>query len=234
MKKTSLRIILSLSLILIVAITLMINNNSIAFASDMSPDRVVLHGTYEGSFSPDTAYVSIGVIDTKSDTVSEVSTLEYTPTNLDIVLSTLEKSGISAENISTREMNISYEMFQNMRANNGSRVSNLVEFKTTDIANLENLITTLNSNATVKCIRYALEDTATSYTSVLNGAIENATMKLNSLVPSGDYRIAEIMEDGCYNPTVYNSFCNINGEISSDSAINMCGNVRVVFEKVGE
>ena len=182
-----------------------------------------------------TAYVTMGVIDNKSnDTVSEVSTLEYNPTNLDVILSSLENNGIVKENISTMQIDMPYEMFENMRANT-TRVTNMIEFKTTDIDNLENLISTISqNNATVKNIRYSLENTEDNYATLLNGAIDNATNKLNSLVPDSNYRVAEIVEEGCYSPCKYNCYTNINGEVTTDSCISMCGNVRVVFEKVGE
>lgn len=231
MKKAKFNIVLSIALIFVVAITLMINNNVVAHASDISPEKVVLHGTYEATFSPDTAYVTMGVLENTTETVSEVSTLEYNPTNLDMVLSTLENNGISGETISTKKIDMPYDMFQNMRAN-GTKVSNMVEFKTTDIENLDTLISTLSeNNASVKFIRYALEDTSASYSSVLNGAIDNATAKLNSLVPDGNYNVVEIIEEGCYSPTMYNCFSNADGEVSCDGAISLCGNVRVVFER---
>ena len=234
MNKTKLKILISLSLIMVVAITLMINNNITAHASDMTPDKVVLHGYYEDCFSPDTAYVTMGVMEEKrDDTISEVSTLEYSPTNLDMVLSTLENNGIDRESVSTMEIDMPYDMFENMRANT-QRVTNVVEFKTNDIANLENIISSVSNNASVKNVRYSIENTNTNYSTILNGAIDNATAKLNSLIDGGNYRVAEVIEEGCYSPCQYSTFANINGEITSDSCISMCGNVRVVFEKVGE
>lgn len=234
MNKSKWKILISLSLIMIVAITLMINNNITAHASDMSPDKVVLHGYYEDCFSPDTAYVTMGVMEEKrDDTISEVSTLEYNPTNLDMVLSTLENHGIDRESVSTMEIDMPYDMFENMRANT-KKVTNVVEFKTNDIANLKNIISSVSSNASVKNVRYSIENTSANYSTILNGAIDNATSKLNSLVDGGNYRVAEVIEEGCYSPCQYSTFANINGEISSDSCISMCGNVRVVFEKVGE
>ena len=233
--KTRWKTIIGLSLVSVVGVTLMMNNNIVAQASDLSPDKVVMHGTYEDCFSPDTAYVTMGVMEDKiTDTVSEVATLEYNPTNLDIVLSTLENNGITEENISTMQIDMPYEMFENMRTNS-KRVANVVEFKTTDMENLDNLISTISqNNVAIKNIRYSLENTESNYSTVLNGAINNATSKLNSLVPDADYRVAEIIEEGCYSPTMYNSYRNSNGEVSTNSRIYMCGNVRVVFEKIGE
>ena len=234
MNKSKWKILISLSLIMVVAITLMINNNITAHASDMTPDKVVLHGYYEDCFSPDTAYVTMGVMEEKrDDNITEVSTLEYNPTNLDMVLSTLENNGIARESVSTMEIDMPYDMFENMRANT-KRVTNVVEFKTNDIANLENIISSVSNNASVKNVRYSIENTNANYSTILNGAIDNATSKLNSLIDGGNYRVAEVIEEGCYSPCQYSKFANINGEITSDSCISMCGNVRVVFEKVGE
>lgn len=234
MKKTKIYTLLSLALVLVVAVTLMINNKIVAHASTISPEKIVINGSYQQEFAPDTAYITMGVIDERAVPTGEIQTLEYVNTNLDQVLDTLNQNGILKEDISTMELNMPLDMFHYMRANSNAMVTNMVEFKTTNIENLNSLISTLESNnASIKSIRYSLEDTTNQYASILRGAIENAQQKLDALDTGATYNIVEVFEDGCFSPSMYSNCCfERSGDILTDGGITIGGNVRVVFEKI--
>jgi hypothetical protein len=90
------------------------------------------------------AYITMGVLEaTENSTESAERTLEYVPTNLEVTLDILKSSGIKTEDIYTRELNMPFDMFNNMRS---QTISNVVEFKTNNIDNLDLLIEHLDRN----------------------------------------------------------------------------------------
>lgn len=236
MKKVKVFLIVGIALLLLVAVALMINTNIIAHAKTITPQKIIVNGSCENYFAPDTAYVTMGVVNsTESNTTTEVSTLEYNPTNLDNVLETLNSNGITKDNIFTKTLNMPFDMFNNMRTSN--TVSSLVEFKTTDIDNLNTLISTLQSdNANVKCVRYTLEDATDEYSSVLKCAIDNAVEKVETMFEGVSYNIVEVIEDHCFSPQCYtNSMFKTDGtKIDTEGSVLICGNVKVVFELTGD
>ena len=232
MRKSKTYMLISFALLLTVLIALLLNNNMVAHAQEINADKIILNGYYEECFSPDTAYVTMGVIEEVKETNSDTQTLEYVPTNLDMVLDTLNSNGIQKENIYTKDVNMSYDMFMNMRSNN---VVKMVDFKTSDTANLNNILQTLSdNNATVKCIRYSLEDRNDEYATALNGAINNAVEKLNAMGLGDTYKISEVIENNCFSPECYSMsrYMSEDATVSTEGQVCIGANVKVIFEKI--
>lgn len=227
MKKAKMFFTIGISLLLLCSVALLINNNIIAHASNTPPQKLIVNGSCENYFTPDTAYITMGVL--KEDTATETAerTLEYIPTNLEVTLDTLKNNGVKTEDIYTRELNMPFDMFNNMRS---QTISNVVEFKTNNIDHLDLLIEQLQKDniGTVKCIRYALEDTSSSYGNVLTCAVDNAVAKVQAMYGNYTYNIVEVIEEGCFSPQCFSRCFANNGTNSND--ILLCGNVKVVFE----
>lgn len=138
---------------------------------------VCVRGEAERSFIPDVAVVTVGV-----ESIGENLVLlqQENSENVNKVLSELKNSGISDENIKTKNFNV----FQRYDYSNGEKllgyqISNQIEFKTDNISGLGSLIDSLMSAGANRFsgLSFTLSNYKEAYSEVLKEAVENAKAK---------------------------------------------------------
>lgn len=139
--------------------------------------NVCVHGEAERSFIPDIAVVTVGV---ESMGENLVLLQQENSENVNKVLSELKNSGISDDNIKTKNFNV----FQRYDYSNGEKllgyqISNQIEFKTDNISGLSNLIDVLMSAGANRFsgLSFTLSNYKEAYNEVLKDAVENAKTK---------------------------------------------------------
>lgn len=238
MKKIKKYLITSLSLLLLVALifAISIDKNNQVFAQDVT-SKITVIGTHEESFTPDTAFVTVG-IETLNSSIETAQ--EENAKTMDNIISILKENNIEESDIKTKNYRI-YEKYDMHFGNDflGNQVLNYIEFKTKDIANLNSLLSSLVENGvnSVNGIRFCIEDTSLMYNQVLSKAIDNAKSKAKALSTNPTNLVAsEITEEyTCFNDCYFDSYSLTKDAkaISNISVgeVKICASVRVVFEE---
>lgn len=224
---------ITIALLLLVIFALIIKENIVVNASTLT-NKVTVFGSCENYYTPDTAYVTIGV-----ETVeNELSVAQQNNSNqMSNVITLLNEYGIDSSNIKTT----GYKVFNHHNYFEGtkeveSKVLNYVEFKTNNIENLNTLIETLTNNGVnyVNNIRFAIEDTSEEYADALKCALQNAKEKAFALTGNNNLVAIEICENGVYVENYHNNYMlakNIDSSNNLQSGeIKVCANITVTFE----
>lgn len=232
-KTKSIKLAFSIILGAMAIILLILNSISSVSAYNAAPKKLIVKGSSELNFKPDTASVCVGVETVNSNLTTaqkeNASTMEK-------VIETLTNNGINKSEIKTT----GYNIYKQHNFNNGSefsntQVSNRICFKTTNIDGLSDLITKLTeSGANVfGGITFELSDSSEAYNKALEQAIENAKTKAQVLAPNANLEIAEILEEYSYcSPCYFDNFAR--AELTSNYVmqgdVTVCANVKVVFK----
>lgn len=233
MKKTkSIKFISAIVIATLAIILLVINSISSVSAYYNAPNKLIVKGSSEINFKPDSASVCLGVETVNSNlTVAQKENAD----TMEKVIDALTKNGIDKSEIKTT----SYNIFKQHNFNNGSeflntQVSNRICFKTSNIDGLSDLITKLTeSGANVfGGITFELSNTSSAYNQALEKAIENAKSKAEILAPNANPQIEEIMEEYSYcSPCYYDNYAR--AELTSNNImqgdVKVCAFVKVIF-----
>lgn len=233
MKKTkSIKFICAIVIATLAIMLLVINSISSVSAYYNAPNKLIVKGSSEINFKPDSASVCLGVETVNSNlTVAQKENAE----TMEKVIETLTNNGIDKNEIKTT----SYNIFKQHNYNNGSeflntQVSNRICFKTSNIDGLSDLITKLTeSGANVfGGITFELSNSSVAYNQALEKAIENAKSKAEILAPNANPQIEEIMEEYSYcSPCYYDNYAR--AELTSNNImqgdVKVCAFVKVIF-----
>ena len=148
-------------------------------AYNAAPKKLIVKGSSEITFKPDSANVCVGVETVNSNvTTAQKENAE----TMEKVIETLINNGIERDSIKTT----SYNIFKQHNYNTGAefintQVSNRISFNTNNIDDLSSLITKLTeSGANVfGGITFELSDSSEAYNQALEKAIENGISKIN-------------------------------------------------------
>ncbi len=201
-------------------------------AYNAAPKKLIVKGSSEITFKPDSANVCVGVETVNSNvTTAQKENAE----TMEKVIETLINNGIERDSIKTT----SYNIFKQHNYNTGAefintQVSNRISFNTNNIDDLSSLITKLTeSGANVfGGITFELSDSSEAYNQALEKAIENAKAKAKVLAPNVTLEIKEILEEYSYcSPCYFDNFAraelNTNSIMKGD--VKVCANVKVIF-----
>lgn len=224
---------ITIALLLIVIFALMIKENITVNASAIT-NKVTVFGSCENYYTPDTAYVTIGI----ETSETELASAQQNNVNkMSEAITLLEEYGIDKSNIKTTGYKVfnHHNYFEDAKEVE-ARVLNYVEFKTTNIDNLDTLLESLTNSGVnyINNIRYTIEDTSDEYTDALKCALENAKQKAIALSGNDNLVAVEIQENSVYIENYHNNYMfaktieNTNNLQSGE--IKVCANITVTFE----
>ncbi len=224
---------ITIALLLIVFFALMIKENITVNASTLT-NKITVMGSCENYYTPDTAYVTIGVETSEAElTVAQKNNANQ----MSNIITLLEEYGIENSNIKTTGYKIfnHHNYFENTKEVE-AKVLNYVEFKTNNIESLDTLIETLTNNGAnyINNVRYTIEDTIDEYNDTLKCALENAKQKAIALSGSENLVAVDIQENCVYVDNYQSNYMlaktieNTNNLQSGE--IKVCANITVTFE----
>ena len=224
---------ITIAMLLIVMFALMIKENITVNASTYT-NKITVLGSCENYYSPDTAYVTIGIETNETElTVAQ----QNNANKMSKAITMLEEYGIDKSNIKTTGYKVynHHNYFDNTKEVE-SKVLNYVEFKTNNIDSLDTLLESLTNSGVnyINNIRFTLEDTRDEYTDTLKCALENAKQKAIALSGNENLVAIEIQENSVYIENYHNNYMlaktveNTNNLQSGE--IKVCANITVTFE----
>ena len=173
--------------------------NSGVYAITNNLSKITVNGTGEVQMIPDTVIVSMGV-----ESLNKVLTDAESENSekMNNVINILYDYGIKKENIKTRSFNVFPKYDYNKNQNFlGYQVSNNIDFKTSDIEHIGEIITKITEAGT-NCfngVSFTVEDNDLAYNQALENAINNARNKAYSLLESDvELKVLEITEESVY------------------------------------
>ena len=232
MKKTKLVHATIICLLALLCLVVGVGQISQVGAYVPNPKKIIVNGSAELSFAPDTAIVNVGV-----DTVNsnlETAQKENRET-MEKLIDVLTSNGIEKSDIKTTR----YHIFENRTVNGEkefykNQVSNHISFKTTNINGISDLITALTENGANSFggISFVLSNNSDAYNQALSKAIENAEQKAKILSPNNNLSVMEILEEYSYATPCY--LTNLNRTSLDDTfvlegEVKISANVKVVF-----
>lgn len=227
--------ILPMILIAFIFSAVLFNSITSVQANAITPiqGKITVMGFSENFYTPDSAKIVMGV-----ETTNEVVSVAQSENDTIIqkAMETLSGYGITEDNIKTSSYEIrdNYDYY-NFREDLGSKVVNLIEFKTTNLDGLDELLTTLGEDGVnvVRGVNFSLSNYATSYNEVLFDAIENAKTKASILSGTDNLTIIEICENCGYGQMFYDSMSSLKASpysTISKGDLKISANVQVVFQ----
>ena len=221
------------SFLLITILFSSLNSNVYAISNNLS--KITVIGTGEVQMIPDTVIVSMGVESlNKVLTEAEIEN----STKMNNVINILFDYGIKKEDIKTRNFNVfpkyDYNKGQSFL---GYQISNHIDFKTSDIENIGEIITKI-TEVGANCfngVSFTVEDNDLAYNQALENAINNARNKAYSLIGENvELKILEIIEESIFSYRGIFDNYSTNKAISEnvpimEGEIIVKANVKVVF-----
>lgn len=191
----------SLITAIILLITLLISKSGFnnVFALSEFDSRITVSGTGEVQIIPDTVVVSMGV-----ETVNKILTeAEAENSNkINNVINILFDYGIQKENIKTRNFNV-FPKYDYLKDQSfiGYQVSNYLDFKTSDIQSVGEIISKLTEAGAnyFGGISFTVEDNELAYSQALEKAINSAWNKAYALLGNDvELFVQDITEESVY------------------------------------
>lgn len=228
MKQTK---IFALTIILVAMLAIL--TNSITSVWAYSPtQKIIVRGVSEISVKPDCATICVGV-ETSNESLTDAQ--KENAETMKGVIETLMANGIERDNIKTTSFNIFKQQYYNTSNEVSlSQVSHRICFKTTNLTQIDELLTKLTeSGANVfDGITFELCDSSPAYNQALKQAIQNAKNKINILAPNTTMEVMEILEESSYCSPYYLNSCAkaelSNNIMQNDVSVGAC--VKVVFK----
>lgn len=192
-------------------------------------NKITVMGTGEVRFLPDVAVVSVGV-ETLNESLTQAQSENSQKINA--LISYLKDIGVQEENIKTRNFYV-YQRYDYSQGEKllGYQVNNYLDFKTKDVDNVGNIVSSLMENGANRFtgISFTIDNYEEGYRSALNLALENATKKAQALTEKPIIS-SEIVEEGNYCITS-RELCSVNMDSSiMKGEICIKASVRVQFE----
>ncbi len=192
-------------------------------------NKITVMGTGEVRFLPDVAVVSVGV-ETLNESLTQAQSENSQKINA--LISYLKDIGVQEENIKTRNFYV-YQRYDYSQGEKllGYQVNNYLDFKTKDVDNVGNIVSSLMENGANRFtgISFTIDNYEEGYRSALNLALENATKKAQALTEKPIIS-SEIVEEGNYCFTS-RELCSVNMDSSiMKGEICIKASVRVQFE----
>lgn len=192
-------------------------------------NKITVMGTGEVRFLPDVAVISVGV-ETLNESLTEAQSENSQKINA--LISYLKDIGVQEENIKTRNFYV-YQRYDYSQGEKllGYQVNNYLDFKTKDVDNVGNIVSSLMENGANRFtgISFTIDNYEEGYRSALNLALENATKKAQALTEKPIIS-SEIVEEGNYCITS-RELCSVNMDSSiMKGEICIKASVRVQFE----
>ena len=197
--------------------------------------KITLNGSGCVFVKPDKATIVVGVETLNSNIVLAQ---EENNNTMQKVLEVLTSYGIENDKIQTKNYYIN-EKYDYLNGNKfiGNKVSNFIEFETSNLDNLENLLRELARAGAnnFSGINFCLSNYSKEYNRALNEAVKNAENKLIELGYSKEnFHISKLTECESYN-NMCAKFSNLKIELNAENyiqigEIKICANVIVVFQ----
>jgi len=187
---------------------------------------VIVTGSSTICIEPDTAILTIGV-DSFDVNISVAQT--DNSNKMSNIIQLLKENNIEDNKIKTTYLSINqeYDYSNSTRQFQGYRITNQIEFKSKDIANLGELLANLveiGANI-LNGIEFTCENYKTLYLESLEDAITNAKEKARILLGNENYTICEIKEINCTYCN-YPQICSYKQDLASYSSIKQ-GEIKI-------
>jgi len=187
------KILLCLVLVLMVLVSCNAFNTNKLYA-ETSQTKIIVTGSGSITVIPDLAVVNVGVESLNLDINTAV---EENNNSVGKIIEYLKSNGVLEENITTKNYSV-YQRYNYTEETKfiGYQVENSLEFKTTDLENLGNVITDLTDLGANRLggITFTCSNPEKHYNDALKLALENAKTKAKILNENAELNVCKIVE----------------------------------------